>query len=330
MSRVIGVICVALGALLIVFGLLARPYVYTNLAVLSLDQEAKTVSRGEGVDAVYPHRIGPTARLDKLTGVTVVSTRTVQGIPGKVEAAGKDKDNAFWQTTVRSQAEVGGQLQDLSYSDEGVSLDRRSGEATNCCGDYRSTGDLEDPDKTEPVTHEGYFFKLPFNAQKQDYPWWDGDLQASAPAKFDREETLNGLPTYVYVQTIPEQTVGAPRQVPRSLFGDSKPGNFAADVHYTNTRTLWVEPETGSVVKGQEEIARSLVVDGQDPVYLVKGTLAYTDETVKENVDKYASSAKVLSFIRGPLLPVGLIGGILLLLLGVFLFIRDGRARHGA
>ena len=38
---------------------------------------------------------------------------------------------------------------------DGVSLDRVTGMSTNCCGDYRSAGTLDDPGKTESQQHEG-------------------------------------------------------------------------------------------------------------------------------------------------------------------------------
>src|SRR3546814_6079167 len=61
-----------------------------------------------------------TARYDRLTDVTLRSTRTVKGIPGAVPADQQDS-NAFWQTGVLSEA-VG--VGDLTSSLEGVSFDR--------------------------------------------------------------------------------------------------------------------------------------------------------------------------------------------------------------
>lgn len=327
MSRLLGGVLILLGTLIAILGLLARPFIHDRVAVLPLDQSSTTTSVGEDMKALYPHRVGKTSRLDKLDGVRLVSTRQVRGIPGKAEDQDVEADQAFWQTTVKSQAEVNGELVPLSYSDEGASLDRRTGTTTNCCGDYRSIGTLEDPTKTEKIDHEGQMFTMPFNAQKQDYPWWDGDLQKAVPASFLREDTVAGVPVYVYEQQIPEQET-ATREVPGSLFGSTKPGNVTAKVRYANTRTLFVEPNTGVVIKGQEQLRRLLVAPDGTSVPVVEGTMAYDDATVDALADEYGSKGKALAFLRGPLMPLGLGLGIVLILLGLFLMARERRSRH--
>ena len=209
MRRAIGVILVVLGALFIGIGLLAKPYLYDQLAIAPLDQRSTSVSQGTDMDVLYPHVVDGKPVIDKLSGVKVVSTRQVVGIPGVPEEAGVEDTDAFWQTGVQSQAEVDGQMVDLSFSDTGVSLDRRSGEATNCCGDYTSTGDLSDPTSQKDITHEGLVFKFPFGVQRTTYQWWDADVERAVPIEFQGEEEINGTPVYVFKQTIaPEAIVG--------------------------------------------------------------------------------------------------------------------------
>ena len=104
---------------------------------------------------------------------------------------------------------------DLSFSDTGVSLDRRSGEATNCCGDYTSTGDLTDPTSQKDITHDGLVFKFPFGVEKTTYQWWDADLERAVPIEYQGEDNINGTPVYVFKQTIaPEaiSTIEAPEE----------------------------------------------------------------------------------------------------------------------
>ena len=67
----------------------------------------------------------------------------------------------------------------------------------------------------------GQYFKMPFNTQKTDYVWWDGDLGNAADpaevdedswlAKYEGEETIDGLNTYKFVQTIPDTKTGDAR-----------------------------------------------------------------------------------------------------------------------
>ena len=107
---------------------------------------------------------------------------------------------------------VGGKWVDLSYSDEGVSFDRVSAEVSNCCGDYKSVGDLDNPKKTEAGHPVRSLLQFPFDTQQQDYDWWDGDLGKAVPI-VKQVEDLYGTQTYVFEQEIPKSQI-ASREVP--------------------------------------------------------------------------------------------------------------------
>ena len=194
---------------------------------------------------------------------------------------------AFWQTQVKSEANVGGKWVPLSYSDEGVSFDRVSAEVTNCCGDYKSVGDLDNPKKTEQVTRTGHYFKFPFDTQQQDYDWWDGDLGKAVPIKFKEVADLYGTETYVFEQVIPK-TQTASREVPASLFSPTGTGNVTAKVMYGNTRTLWVEPNTGVIIKGQEKVDKTLE-SSAGTVAMTVGTIGYNEATIEDNAKTWGS-----------------------------------------
>ena len=115
MRRVIGSIALGLGVALFVIGLAARPVIYDRLATVPLDQNSVSISEGEGMTALSWSPDETSARYDRLTGVTLRSTRTVKGIPGAVPVDQQDS-NAFWQTGVLSEA-VG--MGDLTSSLEG-------------------------------------------------------------------------------------------------------------------------------------------------------------------------------------------------------------------
>jgi hypothetical protein len=323
MRRVLGFVAIALGALLVGIALLARPFIYDRLAIVPLDQDTTSVSVGQNMSVLYPHRTDEGSTIDKLTGVTVQNTREVNGIPGIPQEYGVEDDQAFWQSSSVSRAQVDGEWVDLSYSDSGVSIDRRTGEATNCCGDYRSTGDLDNPDAVEDATHEGLVFKFPFNVQKETYQWWDADLLEARPIEFQDEEEIFGTNTYRFQQVIPK-TVTATRQVPGDLFEPAIRGNAMANQTYANTRTLWVEPNTGVVIKGEEEVEKTLSAPGRDPVGLTVGTIGFDDETIQANADEWGGKGSLLGLLRGPLLWYLLIPGLLLIGLGAFL-VLSGR-----
>jgi hypothetical protein len=327
MRRLLGGILVVLGALFVGLGLLAKPYLYDRLAVVPLDQRSQTVSEGPSMNVLRAHVVDGAAAIDKLTGVKVVSTRQVLGIPGAVESKGVADQDAFWQTTVKSQAEVDGQLADLTYSDAGVSFDRRTGEATNCCGDFVSTGDLTDPASQKPMTFKGLYFKFPFDVQQQDYLWWDSDVERADPIKFQKVDDIEGLRVYVFQQKIGPEPISS-LEAPASLFSPGATGDVTATEMYSNTRTLWVEPVTGVVIDGNEEIRKEYQAEGYDAVAKTVGSIGYNADTVSKNVDEWGSKASMLSFVDNWLTLVGLVVGLILLGLGGFLLLSGGGARR--
>lgn len=329
MRRVLGVLATVLGVLLLGLGILAKPVLYEGLAIIPLDQDSTSVSEGSNMSALYAHEENGKSVFEPLQGVNIRSTREVLGIPGKPEAAGVADTDAFWQTTVQSSAEIDGAWTDLSYSNAGVSLNRVTAEATNCCGDFESAGDLDDPAKVVDVEHEGLYFKFPFDVQKQTYQWWDGDLDKALDIEYVREEEVYGTNTYVFQQVIPKQEVTT-REVPKAVFGDSADGNATATVMYGNTRTLYIEPVTGAVVNGVEEQDKSLVADGYPEVATTQGTIGNNEETVRDNAETWGSKSALLGFIKGPLTWIGIIGGLVLTGLGLWLILgaRTDRARE--
>lgn len=308
MRRVAGYICIFLGALVLMVGVLAKPVLYNSLAKVPLDQKSVSISRGEHMSALQASAEG----IKVLTDANLQSTRTVTGIPGKAKG-----NSVFWQTAVKSEA-VG--VASLSFSDEGVSFDRVSGQATNCCGDFKSTGTLEDPASTEVVTHQGLFFKFPFDTQKTTYQWWDGDLGRTEPMKFLRTQEIDGVQTYVFQQKSGPETYAKRAGLPGELFNSAKPVD--ADAVYENTRTLYIEPNTGVVIKGAEELNKRLEAPGFDAVPITKGTIAYTTETIKKNAEDWGSKGKLLGFVHGPLTLIGVLLGLILLGAGAFLSLK--------
>ena len=314
-----------LGALFIGIGLLAKPYIFTSLATEPLNQDSTSVSQGLDMAVLYPHVVDGKPVIDKLSGVKVVSTREVRGIPGVVKQAGVEDTDAFWQTTVKSQAEVDGQLVDLSFSDTGVSIDRISGEATNCCGDYTSVGDLTDPTAQKPMTHAGQVFKFPFGVQKTTYQWWDADLEMAVPIEFQSEEKIEGTTVYVFKQTI-DPTPLASIEAPKSLFEEGAEGNVTATEVYSNTRTLYVEPVTGVVIEGREQINSVYEAEGYAPIAKTVGEIGFDDETVAQNAKDWGAKAGLLSFIENWLLLVGLVLGSILVAIGAYLLLKPAKA----
>jgi hypothetical protein len=306
MRRVGGYVCLFLGALVLMVGVLAKPVLYHNLAKVPLDQKTTLVSIGKHMSALEVSGAG----VKVLTDATLQNTKIVVGIPGKAKG-----NSAFWQYLVVNK-EVGGK--DLNYSQEGVSFDRVTGQATNCCGDYISVGTLDHPSAIQNnFTHKGLFFKLPFDTQKITYQWWDGDLGRTEPMKFVGTQQIQGVRTYVFQQKTGPVVYGKQTGVPGELFNTTKPVN--ADEVYQNTRTLYVEPNTGLIINGVEQQNKRLEAPGFSAVPITEGTIGYTAATIKKNISDLGSKGTLLAFINGPLTWIGILIGLLLLGAGTLL-----------
>jgi hypothetical protein len=302
-----------LGALVLMVGVLAKPVLYTNLAKVPLDQKTTTVSVGENMSALKASK----ESIEVISDVTLKSTREVKGIPGRAKG-----DSVFWQTGVTSVA-VG--VAPLNYTQEGVSFNRVTGQATNCCGDFKSAGTVDDPNVIVPTTHRGLFYKFPFNTQKTTYAWWDVDLGRTEPMKFLRTQQIQGVQTYVFQQKSGPETYAKRTGLPGSLFGTDKPVD--ANAVYQNTRTLYIEPNTGVVIKGVEDQNKRLEATGFAAVPITVGTIAYDAATVKKQAEDFGSKGKLLGFVNGPLTWVGILLGLILIGAGGFLALGGAKPR---
>lgn len=298
MRRGVGMVLVGLGVFLLVLGVLLRFYAYPALAKAPLDQDSETVSVAP--DSTYLD-IGA---LEVVEGETLTATRRVQGDV----AAGND-DRAVWDVFVRVENEANDLV---TATTDRVAFDRKTSEAINCCGESLN-GDA--------AKHEGIEYKFPFNAEKTTYQYFDTTLGEAFDMVYQESEEVGGVTVYRYEQRI-EPVQIAELEVPGSLIGrseDSVPvGRF-----YSNTRRVWVEPDTGVIVKGQEEQFSTLRDDtGEDVLTVTDATLTFNRATVAEQAKTAKDNARTLGLLRtlGPAV-LGLVG-LILLVLGLALTLR--------
>ncbi|SDU75196.1 DUF3068 domain-containing protein [Jiangella alkaliphila] len=311
MRRSIGLVLVGLGVLMLVLAPLSRWYAYPRLAVVSNDV-AERVSTGTDVTVLD---LGAVVRQEgEVERVTDI--RNVRRIiPDQGDSTG---DTAVWDTSVTTFDELGAgatpEENVLSYYEERVAFDRHTAEAVDGYDQYYTpTGEPADRDDVE---HEGYYFKLPFGTEQRSYPFWDSTIQDTRPMEFQSETTLEGLPVYVFEQVVEPTPVSA-LEIPGALFGAA--GSIVADRIYSNTRTIWVEPHTGAIIKGQEVQDSYLDFEGTRGPTIVQGTLAYTDDQVAANVDEFASSADRLALVRDTVPIAAAAGGLLFVIVGLLL-----------
>lgn len=294
MRRIAGLVFVALGVGLIALAIALPTYVYPRVAHVPENPQQTLVAQGTGITVLLPRSLDE-GGTRILTNQTVTNVRKVEG---QVPPNGKKlaDDDAFYRVAYSVRVETQGLL--TAYL-EGGSFNGRTGLSNNKYGDYFNT----DPTSpvNEPVTHQGIQFKFPFDVQKQNYPFWDAFLQKATTARYDGTEKIDGLLTYRFVQPITDVVIGR-EAVPGALIGLPDQPSVDADRLYSTTRTLWVEPLTGALIKGQERVNQRLVSNGkQAPV--IQGTLTWTPETVAANVKKYESLASGLRFVSrtGPI-----------------------------
>ena len=314
MRKILGLICIALGVALVGLAIALPSYVYPRVAKAPENPDTTQVAQGTGITVLLPRGLqegGPRILTDK----TVTVTRDIDG--QKVEGA--DEDNPFYRLAFKADVE-GEQPPLLQAYVEGAGFDGRTGEANNKGPDYVIQDEGAQP---EQITHEGLMFKFPFGTEQKDYPFWDVNIRQTATARYDGTETIDGLLTYRFVQPIPDTTIGQ-EDVPGTLIGLPDQPVVKADRIYATTRTLWVEPNTGAIIKGSEQVNQRLAAEGRT-IPVITGNLEYTPATVQANVEEYKSSASSLAFVRrtGPI--GGWILGPILIAVGVVLFLLARR-----
>jgi hypothetical protein len=166
-----------------------------------------------------------------------------------------------------------------------------------------------------PIKHVGLTYKFPFHSKKTTYKFFDVNSKLAADARFIGTDKVKGLNTYKYEAVIDK--------VPLEVAG-GVPGV------YSDTRTVWVEPRTGAIVKGTQHQVRTTTAG----TLVFEADLAFTDATIdhQSKLAKDGLSKLRLLTVFGPLT---LLLVALLAFAGAFLLYRrrtggDGhRARAG-
>ena len=251
MRRFLGPVLLGVGVFLVVLAGLLKFFVADRVILTPIDQYAQTTSLGPG------SFLDPAAL--QVRSADLVAVRTLKG-----DVAASTKDTAVWDVSVVLST---GDGQLVRASVDRVATDRRTAEAVNCCG--------EAVDST-PTRHTGVSYKFPFDTQKQDYKFWDPNAKKAATARYVSEETVQGLTTYKFISTIAATQIQT-QEVPGSLVGETAP-SVQAPVYYADTRTVWVEPKTGVIVKGSEQNLTTLRDSaGQDKTKVLQFDLTFNE-----------------------------------------------------
>lgn len=191
---------------------------------------------------------------------------------------------------------------------------------------------LQDAGPTAPsnVEFAGQLYKFPFGTEAKDYEYFDRDLRKAQPIRYQGTETINGLETYRFQQVIPDTALNFSAERLSGLLNTFAPGATTGQVTYSNTRTIWVEPVSGTFIKVQEQQKKTLIPDNGPQTALLDGNFVYTDETVANNVESAGNTKGQLLMISRNL-PIGLaVLGAIMLIAGLILVTtgRRAAARH--
>lgn len=315
MKRTVGLALFGLGVFLLVLAPVIRFAVAPQLVRAPVDVDVtlphggtdfRYLSATEGKEVVLPH---------------VSVTRHIQG---DVKAANHDVavyEQALCLTRDDNDEKLGCLENDpriiVNFYTR-FAFDRVSGLAVsgNKCGS-NGKQDCQQAEDGDTVVHEGLGMTFPQFTEKKTYPFWDVPSRAAYPMKFVDVEKREGLTVYKFRQVITD----APAMT-----------NGVFPSLYSNTRTLWVEPTTGAIIHGQEEIDQRLTgrastdpgSEMRDPALAgltaLQGTLAFTPEANRIQADIARDGIRSIEMIRLWLPLVSLCLGIVLTLVGALLY----------
>ena len=304
MRRIVSFVLVALGVFSLVLAALLRFYAPSRVEKAPLDLKVpQQVATGPA--KVYNVQAG------KLEDVQLQATRQVV-----TDSSASDAKVAVLQVTlcivkvVEDPPFCGDDPKDpriVRVVVDRAAADRKTGLAVN------------DPKYGEhidgaPVKHEGLTYKWPFHAKKITYRFFDPNSKLVADARFISTDKVRGLETYKYEAVI-----------------DKAPLEVAAGVPglYSDTRTVWIEPRTGAIVKGTQHQVRTAA----SGTLVFETDLAFTDATI-DNQSKLAKDGLSKLRLLTVIAPLVLLLVALLAFVGAFLLYRrsggDGhRAQSG-
>lgn len=330
--RVTAVVLVGLGTLLLVTALLLPLYAVPKLKKTPLDLEITTISEG--------------------TASILNSARFLGGDPDAVESDVPVR--AQRHTTVEEPS--GEELVTLqagftlSRTDEQGARGLLNATIDRVTIDRVTAMPVDDPPASLQVTREGppmelprdgLQYKFPFDVQQQSYPYFDLTARQTFDIDFVEETTINGLDVFHFRHEIePVDLYRATRDasnrlgLPRSAWGLAEEGSEGADEvvfmnrYYTNIRDIFVEPVTGTIVDGQEQLRQYYGTAPDDQALTV---LSYdaelNDATVENRVADASANKDLVQLKTGPLPLPWLLGGagIIALVAGIVLGVRSGR-----
>jgi hypothetical protein len=192
----------------------------------------------------------------------------------------------------------------VSFTTDRVAGDRKSAESVN---DPKYKANVNG-DTT--IKHQGLTYKWPFHAKKKTYSFYDPNSELAPSASYLGTEKLLGLKLYKYEAVITNADVEV---------GPGIPGK------YSDTRTVWVDPVTGTIVKGIEHQVRTLA----DGTTALDTTLTFDAASQKFQADFAKDGRRKIAVLTLVVPILAGIVGLLALVGGIALARNDGGSEGG-
>jgi hypothetical protein len=296
MKRKIGVALCVLGVLLAIFGIIWITVIWPSLARIPADLDQETIQQGTvtlydaGHDAYVTYDITSSRHYVALKAsssivylnetITYTDTATGQGIPS-VSA---------------------------SYLN---GIDRVTRKHVEGRGDGIGGG----------------YFSFPFSVDKDEiYPWWNEGNPENIECKYVDETDFEGLHVYIFKMSTPDGGLTIPAGF---LLPDLQ--TYLPAMRIDQTVTLYVEPISGVTVYFESTTKRSGTIPVPDELFPATGSLTYKDVnfyedsltftqgTIDDLVGQAKSAKMQVAFAKNVLPWLSIGGGILLVVVGIFL-----------
>jgi Porin PorA len=305
MRRDIGLLLAALGAFLILTAIAVPAFIVGQVVKFPLAEYETATLTGTNVQ-YYSAKMAT-----EETGVTVRATYTIKG-----DKNAGNSTTSVWDEFQYSYDVTNGQVQALAT--RRAAFDRKTAQLVNCCG-AKING--------HPVPQSGVVgWVFPFGTKQQTYQVFDTTLNKPEPFVYSGTATIDGIPTYKFVEDLPPTQFGT-LQVPGYFVGSSAQTVDAPEFYQTHV-IYWVDPETGALVNVNnfEELTIRNPDTGVQGTVLYKGDLVMTPASL-QNVVNLDKNGRNELFLLNTLLPlVGGIAGAVVLVAGILLARSRGHA----
>lgn len=301
--RMRSLVVLGVGVFLLALAPLVRFYMYPRLTGLPRDYFIVTTSTGPGA-TVFDFK-----DLKERHDATITVVRTIKG-----DAEKGNGRIAVWDVFQVVKDERGN-LVDISQHT--LALNRRTGLPVHCCG--------ENVNRDVTKHFDGITYKFPYHTGKRTYQVFDDRTAAAWPMAYAGTERIDGLRVYRFVQHIPATKVAEQAGVPGGLVGAPDKPAVTAGRYYQSTRTFWVEPRTGAIVKGQDEPHNYLAGPTGGTLDVMTGRVTLRDADVNKLVRMVKSARRELTLLSVVVPLVCLLLGLVLVLVAVGPALRGGR-----